>query len=99
MQKKILLSLALIMSLSADFYDRDGEEFETIFGTVMRSATKLFANVNEGGEIKVLQKNKAGVLSFKAGENLGGFTFRDRLLLTQKMTREQFVQVLAAYMD
>jgi len=98
MYKKILLSLALVMSLSANFDDKNGEEFETNFGTVCRSSTKLYVNVNDAGEIKKLKANKGRQLVFKGGQSVGEFTFSDRLVLTHDMTREEFVQALGNYL-
>ena len=46
--QKILLGLILIAALSANFNDRKGEEFETTFGTVYRSNTKLIVRELDG---------------------------------------------------
>ncbi len=98
MYKKFLLSLAFVVSLSANFDDKNGEEFETNFGTVYRSSTKLYVNVNDAGEIKKMSAKKGGLIVFKGGQSLGEFTFPDRLILTHNMTREKFVQALSNYL-
>ena len=88
--------MALIMSLSAGFDDKRGEDFETTFGTVHRAKNKLVvAEIN--GDVHEVKKG--GQLMFPAGSSLGEITLKKRLLISQSMTREKLVQVLAAYMQ
>ncbi len=95
--QKILLGLILIAALSANFNDRKGEEFETTFGTVYRSNTKLIVRELDGDEMKIYAANKKGVLAFEAGSTVGGIVFDEGLCLARSMTRKQLVTALLAY--
>ena len=95
--QKLLLSLVLINALVANFNDRNGEEFETIFGTVYRSNTKLMVKELDGDEMKIHVANKKGVLIFEAGSAVGGVVFDEGLGLSRSMSRKQLVNALLAY--
>lgn len=93
--QKFLFSLALVASLSANYDDRKGEDFETSFGTVQRASNRLSLTEKDGTKHVVRQ---AGQLMFKAESTIGGVTLRKKLLLSHAMTRQEMVQALAAYM-
>ena len=92
-----MLSLVLITALVANFNDRNGEEFETIFGTVYRSNTKLMVKELDGDEMKIHVAHKKGVLIFEAGSAVGGVVFDEGLGLSRSMSRKQLVNALLAY--
>ena len=95
--QKFSLSLVLITALVANFNDRKGEEFETSFGTVCRSNTKLIVKEFDGDEMKIHVANKKGVLVFEPGSTVGGIVFDEGLCLAHSMTRKQLINALLAY--
>ncbi|MCE2715923.1 MAG: hypothetical protein LW696_01405 [Alphaproteobacteria bacterium] len=93
---KFLLGLALVVSLAAEYNDRNGEDFETCFGTIHRATHKLVLTTTTG-EVHAVKRGQQ--LFFPAGTTLGEITLPNKICLSQAMTRKDMVKALAAFME